>query len=323
MRIRNSVRAGLIALVPIALLHAAMAGNRIATDIAAGAPAPLPDVALATVALRIAIDAALIALGHLALRHFNFGSRAAYGTMGALAAADGYTIALHAGVLTNTPVAGALVTAALLPVLAGAISAFLYAQLAGRDAAAPAPKPRSGTGTSPLQGVIAPAPYDGPVQVRTSFAAGLIAALTPALIATALGAPLVMLTLFEMRTSLGLAAPLAMFVPAVLISFVPCALVVGVTHWIARAFGRTRGLEYAAIAAVLNCAPAFMLTALVAAPLAFPFMMIVGAVMGGVYRRFAGIEPLPLPEDVLATDPAHLVAADHPARRTRTVVIGG
>jgi hypothetical protein len=55
----------------------------------------------------------------------------------------------------------------------------------------------------------------------------------------------------------------------------------------------------------------------------FPLAAIIGAIMGATYRRFAGIEPLPLPEDVLATDPRALVPEDHPARRTHAVVMNG
>ena len=66
-----------------------------------------------------------------------------------------------------------------------------------------------------------------------------------------------------------------------------------------------------------------MMLALMSAPVLFPLAALVGALMGAAYRRFAGIEPLPLPEDVLATDPRALVAEDHPARHSHAVVING
>jgi hypothetical protein len=43
--------------------------------------------------------------------------------------------------------------------------------------------------------------------------------------------------------------------------------------------------------------------------------------MGALYRRFAGLEPLPLPEAVLANDSNALVGADHPARRQHSVIL--
>jgi hypothetical protein len=42
--------------------------------------------------------------------------------------------------------------------------------------------------------------------------------------------------------------------------------------------------------------------------------------MGALYRRFAGIEPVPLPEAVLATDVNALVGVDHPSRQQHGVV---
>jgi hypothetical protein len=44
--------------------------------------------------------------------------------------------------------------------------------------------------------------------------------------------------------------------------------------------------------------------------------------MGALYRRFAGLEPLPLPETIIATDPNALVGADHPARQQHRVILG-
>jgi hypothetical protein len=46
-----------------------------------------------------------------------------------------------------------------------------------------------------------------------------------------------------------------------------------------------------------------------------------GAIMGALYRRFAGLEPVPLPEAVVATDPNALVGADDPARRQHRVIL--
>jgi hypothetical protein len=317
MRIRNSVRAALIALGPLAIFHAAMSANRIAGNVSSGAPAPLADIALGVVALRVMIDAILLGAGHLSLRYFGIGSRGAYGTMGAVAAALGYVVAWAAEVWTSSPVTGAFVTAAILPAMVGMIAGFLYAQLAGRDAeAVPV-----ADGDAPVP----PATYDGPVQVLSSFAAGTIATLVPALIVTALAVPLLMIVFFESPSfhAMFLAAPAQMFVTALLVTIAPSALVVGATHATARSFRRTRGIDYAAIAAVLNCVPACMLLAMVGAALLFPLAAITGAVMGATYRRFAGIEPLPLPEDVLATDPRALVPEDHPSRRTHAVVMNG
>jgi hypothetical protein len=43
--------------------------------------------------------------------------------------------------------------------------------------------------------------------------------------------------------------------------------------------------------------------------------------MGALYRRFAGIEAVPLPEAVIANEEAALVDADHPSRRQHSVIL--
>ena len=43
--------------------------------------------------------------------------------------------------------------------------------------------------------------------------------------------------------------------------------------------------------------------------------------MGATYRSFSGLEPVPLPEAVIATDPTALVGADDPARRQHKVIL--
>ena len=52
-------------------------------------------------------------------------------------------------------------------------------------------------------------------------------------------------------------------------------------------------------------------------------LAVFGAIMMAVYRRFAGLEPRPLPEPVLATEIEALVPEDHPARRSHAVVLNG
>jgi hypothetical protein len=42
--------------------------------------------------------------------------------------------------------------------------------------------------------------------------------------------------------------------------------------------------------------------------------------MGALYRRFAGLEPEPLPEPVIVTDVDTLVSADHSSRQGHRVV---
>ena len=69
---------------------------------------------------------------------------------------------------------------------------------------------------------------------------------------------------------------------------------------------------------------AFLLSPLVPLVSGSPLMMVAvayGAIMGALYRRFAGLEPAPLPEAVIATDPNALVGADDPARHRHRVIL--
>jgi len=73
----------------------------------------------------------------------------------------------------------------------------------------------------------------------------------------------------------------------------------------------------------MGAAGSLLLVFLVNAAFAVVLGAATGALMGAVYRRFAGIEPLALPEDVLSADPNALVAEDHPSRRRHAVILNG
>jgi hypothetical protein len=334
--IRNSIRAFFIAILPLGILEAALFANGLAGDMGAGKAVPMPDKALGIFAARFGLDAALLVAGHLALRYYGIATRVAYSVMGGAAVALGYTIAHQHGIQLVAPVPGTVVIRAVIPVAIGMIVGFLYAQFAGRDFAGPiadvpaqpSAMPEANTGAAseaspPL------ATYDGPVVVRTSIAATAIAAALPAIIATVL---LLMVLMFGLSSLSGidnsitaaqLALPAQVFFITLFFMFVPAVMVVGATHMLARSFRLTQGKHYALIGAACNCVAALLLMMLVHPAFLFPVAAIVGALMGAVYRRFAGIEPLPLPEAVLAEDPRTLVPADHPSRRTHTVIMNG
>ncbi len=344
MAIRNSPRAFFISIVPLALLQAALFASRIAGDLGSGASVPAPDAALELFVVRFAMDAAALAGGHLALRHFGIATRAAYGLMGGAAVALAYALSFRHGILLTDPTPGAVVTSAIMPAATGMISGFLYAQFAGYDFAdvslVPAPAEASAPvrtevpePTNPHRPAVVsstlPSDYDGPVLVRTSIAATAIAAAAPALIVSA-----VMLSVLipgvgsvfgSGRSALAaqLALPAQIFLVNLFVMFVPALFVVGATHALARSFRLTAGAYYALIGAAVNCCAALLLLAMVHAAVLFPAAALIGAVMGAIYRRFAGVEPLPLPEAVLATDRRTLVPADHPSRRSRAVIMNG
>jgi hypothetical protein len=237
-----------------------------------------------------------------------------------------------------------VVTSAIMPVATGMIAGFLYAQFAGFDfddvplvpvlpvAPARVEDEVPETTDRPQPAVASSAPpvdYDGPVLVRTSIAATAIAAAVPALIVSAVMLSVLMLGVGSLfgggRSALAaqLALPAQIFLVNLFVMFVPALFVVGATHALARSLRLTTGAHYALIGAVVNCCAALLLLAMVHAAVLFPAAAVIGAVMGAIYRRFAGIEPLPLPEAVLATDRRTLVPADHPSRRTRAIIMNG
>jgi hypothetical protein len=329
--VRNSFRAFIGALLVLVAFHGVMSALGLGVFLADKIEPPSPDRALLMFVMRVGLDAALLAGGHYALRSYWLATRTAYALMGAAAAAISYSIALSCNLDMMPPLAGTHLTAALLPMLVGVIAASLYAQFAGRELVQGAPG-RSADNAAPS----APKPpvtFDGPVQVRTSVVATLIASTVPAATVALIIAPFagMLMHKFDPGTFQNLfwanqinraVLPAYFFMFTLFATAIPSAIIVGIIHGIARAARRTRGVDYAAIGAgVVTIA---LLAMLIWLPLFFflPFV-IVGALMGAIYRRFAGIEPLALPEAVLATDPATLVGEDDPSRRTRVVIMNG
>jgi hypothetical protein len=323
--VKNSPRALFAALVPLAIVEAvllvfAVAGGQV-TD-PQGVPAP--DQILVLYAGRMAMDAALLFTGHIVLRQWAISSRLAYGLMGGVMAAASYGIAIRNHIQLAAPGDGTVVTIGLLPTIAGMIGGFLYGQFAGLS-----PVVRA-VGTLPaVNAPEAPPPlvFDGPVRVRTSVAGMAIAALMPTVLATLLPytlLPLLMNGFADKSTAHIFAAviPVQTFMTMLVISVIPSSIFMLCVHHVARAMGRRSAWEYAAIGGVA----AFVCALLLA--FAVPLLVVLlvpaafcGSVMGALYRRFAGLEPVPLPEAVIATDPNALVGADHPSRRQHGVIL--
>jgi hypothetical protein len=326
--VKNSERALLVALIPLAIVHAvllamALLGTQV---VPSQATMPPPDRILLHYAGRPVLDGALLFAGHLVLRQFNICSRAAYALMGGAMAATGYLLAMRNGLLMFSPLAGSEITAGLLPAAAGALAGFLYGQFAGLIAVAAAPEaaaPNAAT-TAPASAA-APRVFDGPVRVRTSIGAVIIAATIPAVLSAVL--------VFGFMAIFGTAGPDPIFTAALpaqifltvlIATIVPSAILVLAAHHIARALRRGRGGEYAAIGSLVAGGCVLLLTPLLQIELMFlclAMAVVNGALMGALYRRFAGIEPVPLPEVVIATDPQALVGADHPSRRQHGVIL--
>lgn len=322
--VKNSPRALFAALIPLAIVEAvlmvfAIAGGQV-TD-PAGVPAP--DQIVVLYAGRMAINAALLFAGHIVLRQWPISSRLAYGLMGGVMAAVSYGIAIRNHIQLAAPGDGTVVTIGLLPTIAGMIGGFLYGQFAGLSPVARATDVTSAASAPAAPPIV----FDGPVRVRTSVAGIAIAALMPAVLATLLPytlVPLLMNGFADKSTAHIFAAviPAQTFMVMMVVSVIPSSIFMLCVHHVARAMSRRSAWEYAAIggAAAFACALLPVLVVPVFAALLVPAAFC-GAVMGALYRRFAGLEPVPLPEAVIATDPNALVGADHPSRHQHGVIL--
>lgn len=314
--VRTSARALFLALIPSAFVQGVLLSLSLwvwGEQSFLGLPGP--DGVLALYALQLAIGGGLLFAGHVVLRHFGVYSRWAYSIMGGIAAAIAYAMAARYGILASSPSAGTWLSAGLLPTLAGVLSGFLYGQFAGVELHGPA-------ATGQFRGG-----FEGPVRVRTSLGAMALSAFVPAVLVAILTFTVVQIGgLGGGPKALFIALPAQLFISAMFATVIPSVIFVLIVHHGARALGFERGLEYAGLGAA---------TGLAFAVLAFPFSgftsvvfllipsVAFGAIMGALYRRFAGLEPVPLPEPVVVADVESLVPADDPARRSHSILLNG
>jgi hypothetical protein len=321
--VRNSQRALFVALIPLAAVHAVLLAMALleTQTVPPEASLPAPDKVLMLYVARLALDGTLLWAGHLILRRRAISSRLAYALMGGAMTAFSYAIALRNGLLLSAPRHGSEITAGLLPMLAGMIAGFLYGQFAGLAPAAAWP-------AASLEGLMTSQTFDGPIRVRTSVAAIVIAATIPAVLTGILSFMLTSLFFASWPTTtaapiFAVALPAQLFLMTLIATIVPSALFVLATHHVARALGRSRGFEYAVLGSLmagLCCVLFARFTPIASVAFLLVPGLVYGAIMGALYRRFAGLEPLPLPEAVLASDENALVAADHPSRLRHGVV---
>jgi hypothetical protein len=320
--VRNSSRALFAALIPLAVVHAVLLTMAVLTTqvVPAQAVLPPPDKLLFLYAGRLALDGVLLFAGHSVLRQFNICGRIAYALIGGVMAATSYLLAVRNGLLLFPPPSGSEITAGLLPTAAGMLAGFLYGQFAGLEAVAAAPRPAA---TATEAAAVPPRVFDGPVRVRSSVGAIAIAVTVPAAISAALA--FMVLALFGTAgpdSIITAALPAQVFLTVLIATTVPSAILVLAIHHIARALRRSRGGEYAAIGSLVAAGCVVLLMpAFGVMPLLLATAVVNGAIMGALYRRFAGIEPVPLPDVVIATDTQALVSADHPSRRQHGVIL--
>jgi hypothetical protein len=325
--VKNSTRALITALSPLAAVHAILFAMVLLKTQSTPAllDLPAPDRVLVIYVAQLAIDAALLFTGHLLLRERAISSRLAYALMGGVMAVSSYAIAFRNGLLLSPPDPGSEISAGLLPTFAGMMAGFLYGQFAGLAPAAAWPK-------FSTEALNASRRFDGPTRVRTSVAAIAIASVIPAALTAVLSFTFAFMfvppsLVPDDAAPIFLAAlPAQIFLTTLTATIVPSAILILSAHHIARAIRRSRGIEYACLASLMSA-----LCSIAVAPFtpvsSIMFLlvpaMIYGAIMGALYRRFAGLEPMPLPEPVIVTDENTLVHADHSSRQGHGVMFTG
>jgi hypothetical protein len=294
-----------------------------------------------------AVFAALFLAGHFALRRCGRSDSWLYGSVGAAAAFAAYLCFGGVRSITLASEQGLVTVAIGLPLLAGWALGAVYRSMAGLERPAQRAAPaeieaaaarvaRAAPPAIASNAPDAPAPlshapsatlieaggeryYDGPLQVRTS--APLLAA-SGAAVGGFFGALVLVGAIAGAITSRdasaiasGMSAGIGVSILIIFVFALFLFLPVWISHKVAQKFqvttvGGYAGTGFATCLAVGILLPPF----LAAAPFAAGAM--------ALYRRWAGLEPVPLPGDVLVADERALVGADHAARRYRRVVRG-
>jgi len=329
--VRTSARALILALIPSAIVQVVLLSLSLwLWDDKSFLGLRGPDGILTLFALQMAIFGALLIAGHSVLRHNGVYSRWAYSGMGGIAAAIAYVTAARYGILASSPTAGTWISASLMPTLAGALSGFLYGQFAGIEMVGSAHL--SAQGGAQLGAPDNPSPgafrggFEGPVRVRTSLGAIALTVFVPAVLVAILAFSIFQTGLSGVPAAVLIALPAQAFMSVMFATVLPSMIFILVVHHTARALGFMRGIHYG----VLGTAYGAMFALLAGPFTAFTsvtFLLIpsaaFGAIMGALYRRFAGLEPVPLPEPVVVTDMESLVDADDPARRSHSILLNG
>jgi len=123
---------------------------------------------------------------------------------------------------------------------------------------------------------------------------------------------------------IAVAMPAQLFLTLLVVTIVPSAIFILCLHHLARALRRHLAWEYAVIGGLMATAFTYLVSPMVPLVSGSPLMVAAvcyGAIMGALYRRFSGLEPVPLPEAVIATDMNALVGADDSARHQHKVIL--
>ncbi|RYF24119.1 MAG: hypothetical protein EOO77_00735 [Oxalobacteraceae bacterium] len=278
-----------------------------------------------------AIYAILFLLGHDQLRRHDLRSRGAYAGIGAIAAVPPFLLAMGSHAVGAAAEAGTLSAVLVCPLIGGALMGFLYHRRAGyetegddvgslaaatSDAASPAPAYVS-TDSAEY--------FSGPFVVCSSLGANAIASLLAAtafILAGTLAAraqPYASpLTEFMAHNGAGLT-----ILQGVLGMAIPIGVLLAMTHAYLRARGKYSYHDYA-LAGLIGPGIFSVLMAMTGMSwfaLIYLLQFLAPSLLGMlVYRRLAGLEPAPLPDDIEVSDRRTLVGEDHARRRMARII---
>lgn len=277
------------------------------------------------------LNFAVMFLGDRLFRQLGWWQRTAYLGLGALASSVAHAVALAPAAYVVAVGEGSLIALLLVPILIGAATSFLMHKSMGYAADGDDPHAlfrkinrRKTAGSSAVHDIGSAEYYEGPLQVRTSAIAALLAALSGA-------------TLYVFITLIGLSdgqlpasalPPLFTTNPILAAIYGICGISVLFYVFIHRshAFLQRRGKDglrsYALAGVLVPLGFAIGLFALMG-----PFAIVIvlpwilpSVVAMAAYHRLAGFEPLDLPDDIEVRDPRAMLPADHIRRRVRRVV---
>lgn len=284
-----------------------------------------------------AMYATLFLLAHDQLRRRGVRSRGAYAAIGAIAAVPPFLLAMGWHAVVAAAGAGTLSAVLVCPLIGGALMGFLYHRRAGYESAgddvdALALAARNATATADITPA-APAYvttdsaeyFSGPLVVRSSLGANAIASLLA-------GAVFILASTLAERVQ-PYSSPLTevmahngagrTILQGMIGMAIPIGILLAMTHGYLRARGKYSYADYA-LAGLIGPGVFSVLTALTGMSwlaLVYLFQFLAPSLLGMLaYRRLAGLEPAPLPDDIEVTDRRTLVSEDHVRRRMARII---
>lgn len=292
-----------------------------------------------------AVSTIVFLIGHLLFRKLQTISRAFYSLTGAFAFLVAMWILIPQSSIDTLVVSGLVTLGVTPPLLVGIMAGFLYHRFAGiayeiSDVDELAGFTTGEEGETQGEALIKSSSaefYDGPLQVKTSFGAlliasifglivydiaGLLGLVIPELIAL-IGGGTTSQPLFKDSESLVSHLNFALIDGLLdkIIFFIPYGFVILVCHLAARGLNRHSYRSYLAISLAIPTVLALVVYPIPGAAKFIGFSFVIPMAIGALlYRSLAGVEPKSLPEDVIVSDKRALVGKDHALRKYRRVV---